>query len=135
MEGRIYIASSFTEIGRGCGCGEPGRLGGDPHFWTVPPTWGICHTEYRRVLQPGDYVFYVLPRDARVPQMVFAYLKISEKITHLEAYQRRDLISKRMGDKNPNGNIIVDNQRRCNSKGYQLKNGDNERNDQDQDWR
>jgi hypothetical protein len=40
--------------------------------------------------------------------MIFAYLKIAEKITHVEAFSREDLRRKRMGNKMPNGNIIVD---------------------------
>jgi hypothetical protein len=41
--------------------------------------------------------------------MIFAYMRIAEdKITHLAAYNRSDLRSKRMGKKNPNGNILVD---------------------------
>jgi|GEM_PF-4770981 len=41
--------------------------------------------------------------------MIFAYMRIAEnKITHLAAYHRTDLRSKRMGNKNPNGNILVD---------------------------
>lgn len=40
--------------------------------------------------------------------MIFAYLKIAEKITHVDAFARPNLLSKRMGNKVPNGNIIVD---------------------------
>lgn len=41
--------------------------------------------------------------------MIFAYMRIAEdKIPHLAAYHRTDLRSKRMGNKNPNGNILVD---------------------------
>jgi hypothetical protein len=41
--------------------------------------------------------------------MIFAYMRIAEdKITHFEAYHRADLRSKQMGNKNPNGNILVD---------------------------
>jgi hypothetical protein len=107
MEGRIYIASSFTEIGRACGCRTVGCLCNDPHFRSNPPTWGICRTDYRRVVEDGDFVFFVLPKYGRIPQMVFSYLKVLKKITHLDAYHRRDLFNKRMG-KNLNGNIIVD---------------------------
>ena len=40
--------------------------------------------------------------------MIFGFLKIAEKISHIEAFPRADLRSKRMGNKMPNGNIIVD---------------------------
>lgn len=41
--------------------------------------------------------------------MIFAYMQIAEDtITHLAAYHQTDLRSKRMGNKNPNGNILVD---------------------------
>lgn len=106
MQGRIYISGSFTEI-------SPPRNKSDwrdncPHFWSSPPTWGICRFDFRKVLKEGDYVFFVLPRGTRLPQMIYAYLKIKEKISHHAAFHRADLKSKRMGNKNPNGNIIVD---------------------------
>ena len=50
----------------------------------------------------------VLPKHGRHPQMIFAYLTIREIITHVEAFWRPELLSKRMGNKTPNGNIIVD---------------------------
>lgn len=56
----------------------------------------------------GDYVFFVLPKDGRHPQMIFAYLKIAEKISHVDAFALATLRSKRMGKRMPNGNIIVD---------------------------
>lgn len=40
--------------------------------------------------------------------MIFAYLEIAEKISHIDAFPRSDLQSKRMGNRMPNGNIIVD---------------------------
>jgi len=40
--------------------------------------------------------------------MIFGFIKIAEKISHLQAFHRPDLRSKRMGNKIPNGNIIVD---------------------------
>jgi hypothetical protein len=42
--------------------------------------------------------------------MILGWLKVVEKISHLEAFHRPELVSKRMGNKNPNGNIIVDAQ-------------------------
>jgi hypothetical protein len=40
--------------------------------------------------------------------MIFAYLTIREIISHAEAFWRPELLSKRMGNKTPNGDIIVD---------------------------
>jgi hypothetical protein len=40
--------------------------------------------------------------------MIFGFLKIAETISHIEAFRRPDLHSKRMSNKMPNGNIIVD---------------------------
>jgi hypothetical protein len=40
--------------------------------------------------------------------MIFGFLKVAEKISHVEAFSRADLRSKHMGNKTPNGNIIVD---------------------------
>lgn len=104
----MYIAGSFQTVRRSrCGGGK-GWIDNDPHFWTSPPTWGICRNDLRRKVRPGDYVFFVLPKNARHPQSIFGYLRVAEKISHIEAFRRLALRSKRMGNKNPNGNIIVD---------------------------
>ncbi len=102
MQGRIYISGAFTTINP-----SNGRLNKDPHFWTMPPTWGICRTDYRKTINIGDYAFFVLPQTSELPQMIYGYLRVSEKITHIEAFDRPELQEKRMGNKNPNGNIIV----------------------------
>jgi hypothetical protein len=109
MKGFIYIASAFHTVNRSK-CGRGGAwIDNDPHFWTSPPTWGICRNDLRKRANPGDYIFYVLPRHGRHPQMIFGYMQIAEpKITHAVAYHRPDLHSKRMGNKNPNGNILTD---------------------------
>jgi hypothetical protein len=107
MKGMIYIAGTFETVQRG-GCGRgKGWIDNDPHFWTLPPTWGICRNDLRRKAEPGDLVFFVLPAKAKHPQCIFGYLKIKEIISHYQAWHRPDLQSKRMGNKNPNGNIIV----------------------------
>ena len=114
MKGYIYIASAFETVNRSA-CGQKGSwVDNDPHFWTSPPTWGICRNDLRAGAEIGDYVFFVLPRRGRHPQMIFSYLKIAEKISHLDAFPRLDLRSKRMGNKMPNGNIIVDSEGRYN---------------------
>jgi hypothetical protein len=114
MKGYIYIASAFETVNRSV-CAQKGAwVDNDPNFWTSPPTWGICRNDLRAGAEVGDYVFFVLPIRRRHPQMIFAYLKIAEKITHLEAFPRADLRRKRMGNKMPNGNIIVDEHGRYN---------------------
>lgn len=40
--------------------------------------------------------------------MIFGYMKVMEKITHIDAFHRPQLVTKQMGGGNPNGNIIVD---------------------------
>ncbi len=40
--------------------------------------------------------------------MIYGYMKVVEIITHAEAYHRPELNLKRMGNKNPNGNVITD---------------------------
>jgi hypothetical protein len=108
MQGFIYIAGSFGTVVRSkCGAGKS-YIDNDPHFWTNPPTWGICRNDLRKRATLGDYIFFVLPCNASQPQCIFAYLKIKEKISHFDAYRRSNLRSKRMGNKSPNGNIIVD---------------------------
>jgi len=107
MKGIIYIAGSFETV-RSATCGRGKEwIDNDPHFWTIPPTWGICRNDLRRKAEPGDIVFYVLPMHAKHPQCIFGYIKINEIITHVQAWHQPNLRSKRMGNKNPNGNIIV----------------------------
>lgn len=107
MKGYIYIASAFETVNRSV-CGQKGSwIDNDPHFWTSPPTWGICRNDLRAGAEVGDFVFFVLPRRGRHPQMIFGFLKIVEILSHVEAFRRVDLRSKRMGSKMPNGNIIV----------------------------
>lgn len=107
MKGLMYIAGSFHTVRRSACGGGKGWIDNDPHFWTDPPTWGICRNDLRRKADLEDYVFFVLPRAANHPQCLFGYMKVKEKITHLDAFSRPYLRSKRMGNKNPNGNIIV----------------------------
>ena len=113
MEGRIYISGAFTTVNRGK-CGGVGWRDNDPHFWKVPPTWGICRTDFRRTINIGDYVFFVLPKASKLPQMVYGYFKVREKISHVQAFRRPELRRKRMGHKNSNGNIVVDARGRYN---------------------
>ncbi|MFL6232236.1 MAG: hypothetical protein ACJ76N_03810, partial [Thermoanaerobaculia bacterium] len=108
MKGYIYIAGEFETVNRSV-CGQKGSwIDNDPHFWTQPPTWGICRNDFRANSETGDAIFFVLPIKGRHPQMIFAYLTIEKIITHSQAYSMADLKSKRMGNKMPNGNIIVD---------------------------
>jgi hypothetical protein len=104
----IYIAGSFETVNRSeCGRGKA-SIDNDPHFWSSPPTWGICRNDLRRKLDVGNYIFFVLPKNGKHSQMIFSYIRAEEKISHIDAYHRSQLVSKRMGNKNPNGNIIVD---------------------------
>jgi hypothetical protein len=108
MKGFIYIASAFETVNRSV-CGQKGSwIDNDPHFWSSPPTWGICRNDLRAQAEPGDVVFFVLPRRGRHPQMIFGHLTIAKVISHLEAYRSAELASKRMKNGMPNGNIIVD---------------------------
>ena len=108
MKGYIYIASAFETVNRSA-CGQKGSwVDNDPHFWTSPPTWGICRNDLRAGADIGDFIFFVLPRRGKHPQMIFGFLKVAEKISHTEAFPRPALRSKRMGNKMPNGNIIVE---------------------------
>ena len=108
MKGFIYIAGSFETINYSkCGGGKSG-VDNDPHFWTGIPTWGICRNDLRKRAEEEDYVFFVLPKNSKHPQTIFAYMKIQEIISHKAAYHRKDLRDKRMGNKRINGNIIVD---------------------------
>ena len=106
MQGRIYISGAFTNM-KNVKC-KPNEewVENDPHLWDDPPTWGICRTDYRRMLDKDDYVFFVLPKNNELPQMIYGYIKIIEKMTHDEAFKR--FPNKRMKNKNPNGNIITD---------------------------
>jgi hypothetical protein len=108
MSNFIYIAGSFETVNRSkCGRGKA-WIDNDPHFWSDPPTWGICRNDLRQKTYPGNYIFFVLPKNGKHPQMIFGYMKVEEKISHIDAYHHPQLVLKRMGNKNPNGNIIVD---------------------------
>lgn len=107
MSGRIYTTGAF--INYPSNIHRPNTnsyLESDPHFWSNPPTWGICRTDYRKVIGKGDYVFWVLPKRANLPQMVWAYMEVVDKIDHDQAYLQYP--QKRMCLGQPNGNIIVD---------------------------
>jgi len=108
MKGYIYIASCYKTIEIRSDSKE--FIDNDPHFWTFPPTWGICRTEFRKNVNSGDYVFFVLPKYSvlgQENQMIFGYLKVKRIISHFEAYleypEKRMLRNERI-----NGNIIVD---------------------------
>jgi hypothetical protein len=65
MKGYIYIASFFETVNRSS-CGRKGsEVDNDPHFWTDPPTWGICRNDLRARADVGDFVFFVLPARGR----------------------------------------------------------------------
>lgn len=107
MSGAIYIAGAYAHPD----C--PRRRRGawpdnDPHFLCDPPTWGICRPDLRANARAGDFIFFVLPRWSALPQMIFAYLKVKEIITHHEAFHRPDLHRKRMLNIRPDGNILAD---------------------------
>jgi hypothetical protein len=105
LEGRIYISSAFINL-PGIRCRPNAEwLDNDPHIWNSPPTWGICRTDFRRMLTVGDYIFFVLPKHGELPQMIYAYFKIREHIDHKAAFMR--FPQKRMWNGSPNGNIIV----------------------------
>lgn len=111
MEGRIYISGAFSSLCNN-NCKSIGPTpDNDPHFYNSPPTWGICRTDFRKKLKKGDYVFFVLPKNAidenklHLPQMIYGYFKIEQHIDHITAYQL--FPQKRMRAEHPNGNIIV----------------------------
>jgi hypothetical protein len=57
VKGYIYIASAFETVNRSA-CGQKGSwVDNDPHFWTSPPTWGICRNDLRAGAEIGDFVF------------------------------------------------------------------------------
>lgn len=113
-EGFIYIAGAFHTVNdplHGSG-GWP--IDNDPHFWTDPPTWGICRPDLRILARPGHVIFFVLPAVAQHPQSIFAYLTIDRVVRHFAAYKDPNLCSKRMRPGVPNGNIIVNGSGRYN---------------------
>ena len=106
MKGYIYIARWYETVNINS---TSRHIDNDPHLWTAPPTWGICRTEYRKNVNSGDYVFFVLPKYSEYGhknQIIFAYLEVARTITHLQAYT--DCPHKRMqAGGQVNGNIIV----------------------------
>ena len=108
IKGYIYIASAFENL-KPTGCVIDGEVDNDPHIWTKPYTWGICKYPNRNNVNKGDYVFFVLGSQSKLPQMIFAYIRVGEIVTHYQAYHMEILKSKRMtGDKKFEGNVLVD---------------------------
>lgn len=104
MANWIYIAGVFNHLDNSQGQ----VLDNDPHIWTEPFTWGICRPDLRKFVERDNYVFFVLPKSSPHPQMIFAYIKIEEVISHVDAFKEPKLKSKRMRNgANPNGNILV----------------------------
>lgn len=105
MANWIYIAGVFEHLDN-----KQGQwLDNDPHIWTEPFTWGICRPDLRKFTNRNNYVFFVLPKTSPHPQMIFAYIKVKNIISHYHAFRDLTLKSKRMvNGANPNGNILVD---------------------------
>ena len=110
IQGYIYIASAFESL-TPSGCLDGEEVDNDPHLWTNPYTWGICRPDIRNRVKEGDYVFFVLGSRANLPQMIFAFIRVAEIITHYQAYHKAGLETKRMTGKKLEGNIL------CNSDG------------------
>ncbi|MCZ7398580.1 MAG: hypothetical protein O8C62_02685 [Candidatus Methanoperedens sp.] len=109
-EGRIYIAGAYKSL-QPQGCSSKNEVDNDPHFLGGKMTWGICRFDFRNNMHEGDYVFFVLPKHNYdgFGQMIFAYMKIKEIISHKEAFFRTNLHKKRMRENaRVNGNILVD---------------------------
>jgi len=111
----MYIAGSFKSL-KSTTC-KPNKewTDNDPHIWNKPYSWGICRYDLRNGANIGDYVFFILPKslpkDSKLKQMIFCYIKIKDIISHKKAYKLYK--RKRMeANKNPNGNILVDNRGR-----------------------
>ncbi|WP_454914161.1 DUF2441 domain-containing protein [Variovorax gossypii] len=59
----MYIANSFKTVGRTQRERGHWPVDNDPHFWSSPPTWGICRPDLRKkavlgqgsVIQPGNW--------------------------------------------------------------------------------
>lgn len=103
--GMMYIANSFKTVGRTTSERAHWPVDNDPHFWCLPPTWGICRPDLRKKAVPGQTIFFVLSKQAQHPQMIFGYMKVREIVSHLAAH--RKLPQKRMRGLSPDGNIIV----------------------------
>ena len=120
VQGYLYIASAFQSL-KQSGCTVGGELDNDPHIWRKPYTWGICRPDIRNAVSEGDYIFFVLGKKANLPQMIFAYIKVGEVLTHQQAFHRRELKSKRMiGNKKTEGNIIVNSDGSYNGNDYKI---------------
>ncbi|MNL02186.1 hypothetical protein D3C87_1226850 [compost metagenome] len=62
--GMMYIVNSFKTVARTQR--ERGRwpVDNDPHFWSSPPTWGICRPDLRKKAARGQTIFFVLSKHA-----------------------------------------------------------------------
>src|SRR5712692_4478654 len=76
-------------------------IGNDPDFRERPYTWGICRTNVRGWVQPGDDLFFIAKRPAEsVDDRYFlrGRFRISERIDGVEARTRFG----------PKPNVIID---------------------------
>jgi len=106
IKGRIYIANVVKNLDPTNGI----PIDNDPHFWSDPPTWGICRHDIRARANKGDVIFYVAANNQFFKQMIFAYMTIEDIITHDEAFKLYP--QKRMYSNIPHsevrGNILTD---------------------------
>ena len=86
--GMMYIANSFKTVGSTESARARWPVDNGPHFWSSPPSWGICRPDLRRKAAVGQTIFFVLSKHAQHPQMIFGYMKIKEIVSHLAAHRK-----------------------------------------------
>ncbi|MFT3673516.1 hypothetical protein [Aestuariivirga sp.] len=101
MSSVIYIT------GRGADPGA-GRFLGDPTFKPIA-SLGACMPNVRRMVQKGDWIFVISGKTVSLPQYIIGGIKVAEKITALEAFERYPSNRLRLDDDGRViGNIPVD---------------------------
>src|SRR5690348_14542774 len=99
MKGYIYTMFAGADPGAGWVMTDP-MLG-------KRPTLGACMPNIRRVVVPGDHIFFISGRVQGLPQYVVGGFKVDEKISALAAYRRFPENRMRKEDGELRGNIVI----------------------------
>lgn len=101
MIGKLFITSKGYDPERGKHVKDP-YLGKNPSL-------GACRPDIRKVVNPGDYLFFVTGRVNGFKQYVMGSFQVAQKIDAMTAYQR--FPGQRLHllpDGQLNGNVVVD---------------------------
>lgn len=114
MKGYIYTMYKGADPGKGWTLTDP--------IFGKKPTMGACMPNIRRLVMPGDYIFFISGRMLGVKQYVVGGFCVDQKIHALAAFQLLPENRQRLNkDGTLSGNIIVDKNGKQNEFDYHSK--------------